>query len=83
MLRRILKVRRSMPVRWMHDDQKPKGAKDSLFMRIAGSDWSDRRGQPISLTMKLYWVVFVGVVGTGLFKHFTSPPGIVLVLYLI
>lgn len=39
---------------------------DSLFIRMAGSDWGDRRGQPVSVGMQIYWVAFVLTISIGL-----------------
>lgn len=45
---------------------------DSTLARIIGSDWGDRSHQPVSLPMRIYWVVFVVVLGNGLYTYFAG-----------
>ncbi|KAG6594260.1 serine protease family S09X [Phytophthora cinnamomi] len=42
---------------------------DSTIARIIGSDWGDRSHQPVSLAMRLYWVVFGLVLANGLYTY--------------
>lgn len=48
---------------------------DSALIRILGSDWADRRGQPLSPAMKLYWGIFTIVITSGLYTHWNGLPG--------
>lgn len=59
-----------------NSSKSPPQVRDSLLIRLSGSDWADRRGQPVSVAMKLYWTVFTVVVGTGMYQHLTSPPDV-------
>ncbi|GMF40878.1 unnamed protein product [Phytophthora fragariaefolia] len=45
---------------------------DSTLARIIGSDWGDRSHQPVSLAMRLYWVVFALVLANGVFTYVTG-----------
>lgn len=45
---------------------------DSSLARIIGSDWGDRSHQPVSLPMRIYWVVFALVLGNGLYTYFAG-----------
>lgn len=45
---------------------------DSSIARIIGSDWGDRSHQPVSLSMRIYWIVFTVVLGNGLYTSFTG-----------
>ncbi|KAL3668833.1 hypothetical protein V7S43_006125 [Phytophthora oleae] len=45
---------------------------DSTLARIIGSDWGDRSHQPVSLPMRIYWVVFIVVMGNGLYTYFAG-----------
>lgn len=58
-------------------NQKKDSHQDSLFHRMAGSDWGDRRGEPISLTMKIYWSIFATVLVSGVYKEYFSPSRVV------
>ncbi|RLN86908.1 hypothetical protein BBJ28_00007383 [Nothophytophthora sp. Chile5] len=42
---------------------------DSTIARIIGSDWGDRSHQPVSLPMRIYWVIFFVVLGNGVFTY--------------
>ncbi|KAL4158011.1 hypothetical protein PRNP1_003791 [Phytophthora ramorum] len=42
---------------------------DSSLARIIGSDWGDRSHQPVSLPMRIYWVVFGLVLANGLYTY--------------
>ncbi|EEY61007.1 uncharacterized protein PITG_01251 [Phytophthora infestans T30-4] len=45
---------------------------DSTVARIIGSDWGDRSHQPVSMPMRIYWVVFAVVLGNGLYTYFAG-----------
>ncbi|CAH0485246.1 unnamed protein product [Peronospora farinosa] len=45
---------------------------DSTLARIIGSDWGDRSRQPVSLPMRIYWIVFTVVLGNGLYTYCTG-----------
>ncbi|GMF22699.1 unnamed protein product [Phytophthora lilii] len=45
---------------------------DSTLARIIGSDWGDRSHQPVSLPMRIYWVLFAVVLGNGLYTYFAG-----------
>ncbi|CEG35305.1 uncharacterized protein PHALS_09431 [Plasmopara halstedii] len=45
---------------------------DSTLARIIGSDWGDRSHQPVSLPMRIYWIVFAVVLGNGLYTYFAG-----------
>ncbi|KAG7390993.1 hypothetical protein PHYPSEUDO_006128 [Phytophthora pseudosyringae] len=45
---------------------------DSTLARIIGSDWGDRSHQPVSLPMRLYWLVFAAVLGNGLYTYWAG-----------
>ncbi|KAK1945686.1 hypothetical protein P3T76_002734 [Phytophthora citrophthora] len=45
---------------------------DSTLARIIGSDWGDRSHQPVSMPMRIYWVVFIVVLGNGLYTYFAG-----------
>ncbi|POM70900.1 Hypothetical protein PHPALM_12605 [Phytophthora palmivora] len=42
---------------------------DSTLARIIGSDWGDRSHQPVSMPMRIYWLVFGVVLINGLFTY--------------
>lgn len=48
---------------------------DSTIARIIGSDWGDRRGQTVSLPMRIYWVIFAVVLANGAYTYFTGKDG--------
>ncbi|KAI9912662.1 hypothetical protein PsorP6_005523 [Peronosclerospora sorghi] len=52
---------------------------DSTMARIMGSDWGDRSRQPVSLPMRLYWILFALVMGNGLYTYVTGEDEWVLV----
>ncbi|CAI5744564.1 unnamed protein product [Peronospora destructor] len=52
---------------------------DSTLARLIGSDWGDRSRQPVSLPMRLYWIVFTVVLGNGLYTYFTGKDELFLV----
>ena len=56
---------------------------DPLLIRLLGSDWADRRGQPVSTLMKLYWGIFTVVIGSGLYTHWKGLPGSMLPVYCV
>ncbi|CAH0482652.1 unnamed protein product [Peronospora belbahrii] len=43
---------------------------DSTLARVIGSDWGDRSHQPVSLPMRMYWIVFTVVLVNGLYTYF-------------
>ncbi|KAE9022106.1 hypothetical protein PR003_g11244 [Phytophthora rubi] len=45
---------------------------DSTIARVIGSDWGDRSHQPVSMAMRVYWLVFALVVANGLFTYATG-----------
>ncbi|CAK4067189.1 unnamed protein product [Aphanomyces euteiches] len=45
---------------------------ETLTTRIMGSDWADRRGQPVTFSMKLYWTIFGLVIANGVYAHYTG-----------
>lgn len=45
---------------------------DSTIARIIGSDWGDRRNQPVSFAMRVYWVIFGVVLLNGAYTYFTG-----------
>ncbi|KAF0698507.1 Aste57867_10874 [Aphanomyces stellatus] len=45
---------------------------DTLTTRLMGSDWGDRRGQPVSFSMKVYWTIFGFVIVNGVYAHYTG-----------
>jgi hypothetical protein len=48
---------------------------DSTIARIVGSDWGDRRGQTVSLPMRIYWVIFGLVLANGAYTYFAGKDG--------
>ncbi|RHY18233.1 hypothetical protein DYB25_009118 [Aphanomyces astaci] len=58
------------------DEKKPVSfflaKEDTLTTRIMGSDWADRRGQPISFSMKLYWSIFGLFIVNGMYAQYTG-----------
>ncbi|OWZ18687.1 hypothetical protein PHMEG_0007184 [Phytophthora megakarya] len=42
---------------------------DSTLARIIGSDWGDRSHQPVSMPMRIYWVIFSVVLLNGLYTY--------------
>ncbi|RLN73505.1 hypothetical protein BBJ28_00019446 [Nothophytophthora sp. Chile5] len=48
---------------------------DSTIARIIGSDWGDRSHQPVSLPMRIYWVIFFVVLGNGVFTYLAGKDG--------
>ncbi|KAG1704251.1 hypothetical protein DVH05_006260 [Phytophthora capsici] len=45
---------------------------DSTLARIIGSDWGDRSHQPVSMPMRIYWLIFAVVLGNGLYTYFAG-----------
>lgn len=48
---------------------------DSTIARIIGSDWGDRRGQSVSLPMRVYWILFAVVLVNGALTYVTGKDG--------
>ena len=48
---------------------------DSTIARIIGSDWGDRRNQPVSFAMRFYWILFVIFMGNGVYSYLTGKDG--------
>ncbi|EGZ17195.1 hypothetical protein PHYSODRAFT_559905 [Phytophthora sojae] len=42
---------------------------DSTIARIIGSDWGDRSHQPVSMAMRMYWIIFGLVLANGVFTY--------------
>lgn len=45
---------------------------DSTLARVIGSDWGDRSHQPVSLPMRIYWVIFGVVLLNGVYTYFAG-----------
>ncbi|KAJ0410430.1 hypothetical protein P43SY_002762 [Pythium insidiosum] len=45
---------------------------DTTIARIMGSDWGDRRKQPVSFAMRLYWGIFIVVLANGVYTYVTG-----------
>ncbi|KAG7399766.1 hypothetical protein PHYBOEH_007929 [Phytophthora boehmeriae] len=49
--------------------EKHEAEMDSTLARIIGSDWGDRSRQPVSMAMRVYWIVFGVVILNGVYTY--------------